>query len=193
MAWHAVKTSPHRPGQVVLVLGGGPIGLAIIQCLQAQGAQTIVVSEMKDARKKFAEAFGATHVLDPTKCDIVKRCRALTRERGVNVAFDAAGVQSALDQAIDCLAHHGTLVNVALWEKPPLLDATKMLRKERRYQGVVTYQRGDYEEVLRAITLGSIKPEPMITGKIKVHLSDPSLSCPADRFRWRTLSKGFRP
>ena len=92
VAWHAVKTSPFEKGDSVLVLGGGPIGLAVVQTLVAKGAEKIIVSEVASRRREFAKQFGAHHVLDPTKDDIVLRVRELCHGPGVNVAFDAAGV-----------------------------------------------------------------------------------------------------
>lgn len=168
VGWHAAKVSPHRPGHAVLVLGGGPIGLAVIQCLKAQGAQLIIVSEVSEIRKNRAREFGASCVVDPTKEDLVATCSRLSKGRGVAVAFDAAGVQVALNQAVDCLTYHGTLVNLALWESRPTLDLNQIVFREKKLQGVIAYERGDFEEVMQAITMGSIQPERMITNKITV-------------------------
>ncbi len=60
MAWHAVKTSPFKKGDSVLILGGGPIGLAVIQTLVAKGAEKIIVSEVASRRREFAKHFGAS-------------------------------------------------------------------------------------------------------------------------------------
>lgn len=56
-------------------------------------------------------------VLDPTTDDIIARCLELTNKRGVDVTFDAAGVQQGLDQAVNSLKARGTHVNIAIWEK----------------------------------------------------------------------------
>ncbi len=93
VAWHAVKISPFKQGDSVLILGGGPIGLAVIQALQAKGAGQIIVSEVAPRRKEFAKEFGAHYVLDPTKEDIVARVRELCDGQGAHLAFDATGVQ----------------------------------------------------------------------------------------------------
>lgn len=85
--------SPFKRGDCVLILGGGPIGLAVIQALKAKRAGKIIVSEVAQRRKEFAKQFGAHYVLDPTKDDIVARVRALCDGRGAHIAFDAAGVQ----------------------------------------------------------------------------------------------------
>lgn len=106
-----------KPSDTALVLGGGPIGLAVVQALRARGCRQIIVSEVSGMRKQFAAEFGAHQVLDPTKEDIVAACLRLTDKRGVDVTFDAAGVQVGLDQAVNSLKARGTHVNIAIWEK----------------------------------------------------------------------------
>ena len=104
-----------KPTDAVLVLGGGPIGLSVLQALKARHTQRIIVSEVAAKRKEFARDFGATHILDPTKVNLAKEVKALTGGHGVAVVFDAAGVQAAIDEAFECLRVRGTLVNIAIW------------------------------------------------------------------------------
>ncbi|KAK6428017.1 hypothetical protein LTR95_015845, partial [Oleoguttula sp. CCFEE 5521] len=96
VGWHAVAISPFKKGDSALVIGGGPIGLSVIQALKAKGCDNIIVTEVSSMRKQYAQDFGAHHILDPTKDDIVARCRELSDNQGVHMAFDAAGVQAAL-------------------------------------------------------------------------------------------------
>ena len=189
VGWHAVKTSQIKANDAALVLGGGPIGLSVIQSLKAVDVKTIIVSEVAAKRKEFAKQMGATHIIDPTTTNLITEVRDLTNGTGVSVAFDAAGVQGALDEAIECIQVRGLLVNIAIWvragrprpgfyhkwpqlplirvkEKPASFNATRMLLKEKRYQGIVTYHRGDFQEVLDAIASGKMKPEGMITKEI---------------------------
>ena len=154
VAWHAVKTSPFKKGDSVLILGGGPIGLAVIQVLVAKGAEKIIVSEVTPRRREFARQFGAHYVLDPIKDDIVERVRQLCDGSGVNVAFDAAGVQAGLDQAIQAIRFRGTLVNIAIWEKTATITPNSLVFRERRYIGVATYHDGDFYDVIDAIAAG---------------------------------------
>ena len=97
VGWHAVKVSPFKKGDVVVVLGGGPIGLSVIQALKAKGPAKLIVSEVAEVGKSFATHFGATHIIDPLQEDFVARVRALSDGRGADVIFDAAGIQSAVD------------------------------------------------------------------------------------------------
>lgn len=154
VAWHAVKASPFKPGNSVLIIGGGPIGLAVIQALRAKGAGKIIVSEVSPRRKQFSLEFGADHVLDPTEVDVVSEVRRLCDGQGVHVGFDAAGVQSGMNAAIGALRAHGTLVNIAVWEKPVPIFPNDLVFKEKRYMGVATFVEGDFKEVLEAIVSG---------------------------------------
>ena len=155
VAWHAVNTSPFKKGDSVLILGGGPIGLAVVQVLKARGAETIILSEMAPGRKQFAKQFGAHHVLDPSKDDVAARVKDICNGQGVNVAFDAAGKQAGLDQAMNSIRARGTLVNIAVWEKTATITPNRFCFGERRYMGVVTYQEGDFQDVLDALSSGT--------------------------------------
>lgn len=170
VGWHAVNISPYKAGDAVLILGGGPIGLSVIQALKARGAGKIIVSEVSPRRKEYAKQFGAHHVLDPTKDDIVAKCRELCEKQGVHIVFDCAGVQAGLDQAVHAVRARGTIVNVAIWEKPCSIHPNDLVFKERRYIGVATYVKGDFQEVIDAISSGKITPHNMITKKI--HLNE---------------------
>ena len=153
-----------------MILGGGPIGLAVLQVLRARGCKNIIVSEVASMRKQFAKDFGAHHVIDPTKEDIVARCRELCDGQGVNIAFDAAGVQVGLDSAVQCVRARGTLVNIAIWEKTATITPNEFCFRERHYVGVATYVLGDFDEVLKALGDGRLDmSRKMITKKIELN------------------------
>ena len=154
VAWHAVNLSPFKKGDSVLILGGGPIGLAVIQVLKARGAEKIILSEMAPRRKEFAKRFGAHYVLDPSKDDVVARVKDICDGQGANVAFDAAGVQAGLDQAMQAIRARGTLVNIAVWEKTATITPNWLCFRERKYMGSATYQEGDFQDVLDALSSG---------------------------------------
>lgn len=93
VAWHALSAAPEiSPNSIILIIGGGPIGLAMILCLKAKGVETIIVSEIAASRQNFAKQFGATHVVNPVNEDVVKVALTVSNGRGADVAFDCAGV-----------------------------------------------------------------------------------------------------
>jgi threonine dehydrogenase-like Zn-dependent dehydrogenase len=186
VAWHAVSAAPSlRPEHTVLVLGGGPIGLAVVQCLVAKGVKQIIVSEVATRRQTFAKNFGAHRVLNPKSDDVVAMVRELSGGRGADVVFDCAGLKASLDTACDAVKTRGHVVNVAIWEREIPFQPNKLVFKESHYTAVLGYQRPDwiavlghlkdgrsccwYEVKYRAnIVSGTLKPANMITRKIKL-------------------------
>ncbi|TGJ79374.1 hypothetical protein E0Z10_g9392 [Xylaria hypoxylon] len=169
VAWHAVSESGIKAGQACLVFGTGPIGLAIIQCLKAIGAgDNIIAVEIAARRQQFAKQFGATHILDPTRVDVVHEARELTGGYGPPVAFDCAGVPSSLESTIRAVCARGTIVNVAIWERPVPFQPNNLVLYERKYVGCLTYQLADFGHVIDAIHAGRLRPESMITSKISI-------------------------
>ena len=155
VAWHAVNISPFKPNDNVLVLGGGPVGIGIIQVLKLQGAKNIMVAELTENRKKFASGYGATHVLDPREVDVAAKVRELTNSMGADVIFDTAGVEVALNGAIDACRTHGTIVNIAVWEKRPALRVNDLMYSEINYTGSALYDESAFQNVLQALSYGT--------------------------------------
>lgn len=92
-------------------------------------------AQVSTQRRKFAQQFGAHHVIDPSSQDVVKEVKKLTKGFGADVGFDAAGVQIAVDGAIKAVRARGTLVNIALWGANRVaLDMMDMIFGERKYQ-----------------------------------------------------------
>jgi threonine dehydrogenase-like Zn-dependent dehydrogenase len=71
VAWHVVNLSPFKVNDTVLVLGGGPIGIGVIQIFKLQGAKDIIHVELMENRKKLAKELGAMYIFDLKKCDIL--------------------------------------------------------------------------------------------------------------------------
>jgi threonine dehydrogenase-like Zn-dependent dehydrogenase len=116
VVYHAIKVSKIVSFEdlSVLILGGGPIGIAMIYALRAHGCRAIYVSEPTSTRRN-QNAKVADAVFDPTTDDVPARCYELTAGRGVDVVFDCAGVQVALDSGANALRLGGLCVIVAGW------------------------------------------------------------------------------
>jgi threonine dehydrogenase-like Zn-dependent dehydrogenase len=94
------------------------------------------VSEPASVRRQLALKHGATQALDPTQVNISDRALEITGGVGVDVAFDAAGVQKGLDAAIGSLRPRGVLVNVALWEEMANVNMNLLVLKEIIFMGM---------------------------------------------------------
>ncbi|KAI9373657.1 chaperonin 10-like protein [Aspergillus egyptiacus] len=168
VAWHAVDRSPIESAKTAIVVGGGPIGLAVVQVLKARNVQNIIVAEVSDQRRVYAKTLGATHVFNPLEDDVVGKVRAMTGDAGADVSFECSGVQAGFDTAMQSIRVRGTTVIVSLWEKKPVIDAFDVVSYEKHVLGAAICADGDFEAVIDAIASGKISPEPMITSKIRM-------------------------
>ena len=119
VARHALKSSGFKSFESlnVLVLGGGPVGLAVTLDLKLHGTKQIIVSEPSPIRRKQV-AKHCDIALDPMDTRVADECRRRTGGAGVDVVFDCAGVMPALRSGFDALKNRGTYVNVAGWGSP---------------------------------------------------------------------------
>ncbi|KLO83439.1 alcohol/sorbitol dehydrogenase [Fusarium fujikuroi] len=168
VAWNAVQQSDFKPGDTALILGAGPIGLAILQVLKSKGASQIIVTETADKRREFATKFGATTVLDPTQTNVSEECKKLCAAEGVQVVFDCAGMQSTLETALAASRPRAVIVNVAIWASEVTISPNYFMLNERTFKGSATYTSSVFQEVIDALARGDLKPEPMITSLINM-------------------------
>jgi len=117
VAIHAVDLGHLTVGDAVAVFGCGPIGLMIARVAQLSGARLVCTTEPLPHRRAAAARFGATMALDPGSQDVVGELRGQTDGYGVDVAFEAAGSESATVQAIHALRPGGTLVLLGYWKQ----------------------------------------------------------------------------
>lgn len=154
VAWHAVNVSPFKVGDIALIVGGGPIGIGVIQVLKLQGAKEIIVVELIENRKQLARHFGATQILDPREIDIPEAVHNLTSGIGADIIFDTAGVEVALNGAIRACRVHGTIVNIAVWEKRPAVQVNDLMYQEVKYIGAALYDETSFQDVIKALSYG---------------------------------------
>lgn len=139
---------------IALVVGVGPIGLAIVQGLKAQGVETIVAADVSSKRRESAAYFGATLVLDPIQADLVSHVRGLTIDGGASIAFECSGVQAGFDSAVAATRPGGTTVIVSQWMQRANFDIFDVMLHEKHLVGAVVYERKDFEAVIKAIDSG---------------------------------------
>jgi Zn-dependent alcohol dehydrogenase len=99
----ALNAAQVRPGQSVVIIGAGGVGLSIVQACANLSAYPIVVVDLADEKLDFARQFGATHVINGRNEDPVARIREMMGGEitsGVDVAFDAIGVGQTMEQIL---------------------------------------------------------------------------------------------
>lgn len=154
---HAVARSGVVPGEAALVLGAGPVGLAVVAECKRIGIETIVVSDYSHRRREVALAMGASAAIDPAVDEV-------RLDRGGVVVFDAIGVPGTLHAAALAAPATGRVcvVGSCMQEDPwrPVLAQTKQLTVIFSF----AYDPFEFADTLRAIAEGEIDVTPMITG-----------------------------
>jgi L-iditol 2-dehydrogenase len=132
VALHAIRLGEVRPGERVGVFGCGPIGLFIIQLARASGATTIVATDVLRHRLAAAREAGATATVLVAGGAERAEVRAATDGHGVDVAFEAAGVDDSVETAVVLAAPGGTVVIVGI----PSEDHTTFTASTARRKGL---------------------------------------------------------
>ena len=132
VALHAIRLGGIRPGDRVGVFGCGPIGLFIIQLARASGATTIVATDVLPHRLKAAREAGATATALVAGGSERLELRAATDGHGVDVAFEAAGVDDSVETSVSLAAPGGTVVVVGI----PSEDHTTFTASTARRKGL---------------------------------------------------------
>jgi S-(hydroxymethyl)glutathione dehydrogenase/alcohol dehydrogenase len=106
----AIHAGRIRPGDSVVVIGCGAVGLSAVQAARIAGATTIVGVDLNPLKLAWATDFGATHIVDPAAGDVVATVRSLTKGRGADVAIEAAGLNITMRQALEASRPGGRVV-----------------------------------------------------------------------------------
>jgi 2-desacetyl-2-hydroxyethyl bacteriochlorophyllide A dehydrogenase len=175
---HAVNKSGIQPGEKALVLGCGPIGIAVIASLRARGVETIVASDFSPKRRELASTMGAHQTLDPAQGSPFDSITPA-------VVFEAVGVPGIIDDLMRRAAHGTRLVIVGVCMQPDTVHPFFAIAKEINVQFVLAYDAGEFASSLRAIAEGEMDVTPVITGDVGLDevgaafddLGDPERHC----------------
>jgi len=115
VAVHTIDIAALKPGGTLAILGGGPIGMLILEVARRAGASKILLSEPVEGRRALAEKLGATWTVDPTKEDLEKETEKLTDGRGWDTVIDASGKIAVAKQAVKLADNCGTIVWAAMY------------------------------------------------------------------------------
>ena len=170
VAFHAVRRARLQVGERILILGAGPLGLAVMQCAIAAGASDVLVTEINKLRRETASLLGATEVYDPTEAGTVERILQRRGGLGVDVVFDCAGNQKALEQGFSCLRKRGRFVEMSAWGELARVNTNNSLLAEHEIIFMFGYEMyDDFPAVLDLMARGVIKADKQITKKISLN------------------------
>lgn len=160
------RRSGIRLGDVVLVIGAGPIGLMHLQLALRAGASAVVVSELSPSRREVAEELGATYAVDPT--ELAATVERLTAGIGVDASIVCIGIPQLVNDAI-ALTRKGGNVNIfagLAGDGRVSVLANEIHYKELVVTGTSAMHRRDYEQALHLIVNGHVNVARLVTARI---------------------------
>jgi 2-desacetyl-2-hydroxyethyl bacteriochlorophyllide A dehydrogenase len=161
VAVHDVRRSELRPGDKVVVIGGGPIGLLIASVARHFGAEVAVI-ELVPARRAQIAALGFA-TLDPHVTNQDAWVDRWTEGAGADVVFEVSGAAAAVLGATSLAKVRGTIVVVAIHPTPRPIDLQRVFWRELRLLGARVYERRDFDTAVELLADGVIPTQLLIT------------------------------
>jgi threonine dehydrogenase-like Zn-dependent dehydrogenase len=180
---HAVAKACLEPDDAPLVIGCGPVGLAVIAALRLRDVRPIVVADFSRRRRELAVALGADVVVDPAETTPWQSWREAAVYRDTSrapalppwitgpavrpaVVFECVGVPGVLDQLMAAAPRGTRIVVVGVCMEPDTIHPMLGIGKELNLQFVLGYTPDEFAATLRHIAEGTIPTAPLITGHV---------------------------
>ena len=161
---HAVRScGQHLGGKKVLVVGAGPIGLAVTFWCKFFGARNVVVSEIDQFRLDSAMQFGATEQINSTTENVAERFKTMTGD-GPDVIFECVGVPGMISQCIDFARFGSELVIVGFCMAQDGFVPAMAVIKEINMRFAIAYHKQDFEFIVDMIANDRVDVSPMCSG-----------------------------
>jgi len=156
-----------KPGDSVVIVGAGPVGLAALLTAQFYSPATLIVVDADPNRLEVAKRFGATHTIDINVENAVDRIFALTDGVGVDVAIEAVGIPASFDTCQEVIAPGGHIANVGVHGKSVELHLEKLwIQNINISTGLVNTNTTPM--LLKTVQSGKIEPGQLITHRFKL-------------------------
>ena len=162
---HAVNISSIAAHHAAVVLGCGPVGLAVIAALRQRGVEHIVAADFSPTRRSLAQHLGATTVVDPSTEPAIEAWRRVEGTRSLTV-FEAVGVPGMLEQAMADAPRRSDVIVVGVCMEPDTVRPMMGVVKELTIRFAFGYDPAEFAETLRHIAEGTFDVAPMITGSV---------------------------
>ena len=153
-------------GDRVLVMGGGPIGLATVAWARFFGARRVVMSEMVSHRLSLGTVMGATDLIDASGVDDMGAAVTDLLGQPPDIVIECVGLPGVLSQAIDIVRHGGSVIAGGVCMQPDSIDHVAAYLKEPTVRFPATYTTEENAFVIEMIAAGRLDPTPMLSHRV---------------------------
>jgi alcohol dehydrogenase len=156
-----------KPGDVVAIVGAGPVGLAALLTAQFYSPAEIIMVDMDDNRLEVAKKFGATKTVNSKDGKAVEKIMELTGKKGVDAAIEAVGIPATFDICQAIVAAGGHIANIGVHGKPVEFHIERLwahnITLTTRLVDTVTTPL-----LLKTVVSGKLQPKQLITHTFKL-------------------------
>jgi L-iditol 2-dehydrogenase len=163
VAIYTVDLAKLKPGMTVGVFGCGPIGLLILQVAKHAGAANIISTDKLAHRVEAAKSFGAEHVFLADEGRELQEIEAATNGRGVDVAFEAAGTQAAVEAAFAAVTPGGKVILAGIPEDDKTSFSASLARRKGLTIKLVRRMKHTYPRAIDMVSKGLVDVSSLVT------------------------------
>ncbi|MBP1931750.1 zinc-dependent alcohol dehydrogenase [Ammoniphilus resinae] len=167
VAVHTVRRSGVKVGDLVVILGGGPIGLLVGLIAREAGASKIVVSDISPFRLQKAKDLGFTAV-DAKVDNITDVVAKMTNGVGADVVFEVAGTQITAQQMVEAIKTQGQICVVSMYKQSPTINLASMHFRELSLTTTRCYSRKDFQTAIEFMASGKVDVSPLISHELEL-------------------------
>jgi L-iditol 2-dehydrogenase len=163
VAIHSADLGKLKAGMTVGVFGCGPIGLLIIQVARAMGATNIIATDKLVHRVEAAKAFRASYAFLAQDGHELEEIRAATNGRGVDVAFEAAGTQDAVNVSVAAVLPGGNVVLAGIPDDDKTSFSASTARRKGLTIKLVRRMKHTYPRAIELVSKGLVDVRSLVT------------------------------
>lgn len=171
VAVHIVRQASITPGQSVIVMGAGPVGLLCCAVARCFGASKIVAVDIQPARLEFAAKYAATHTFEPSRVPAEQNAKKLLDsvgiEDGADVVIDASGAEPSIQCSVHAVKRGGTYVQGGMGKPDIMFPIMALCIKEITVKGSFRYGSGDYKLAVEFVGSQKIDVKPLISREVE--------------------------
>jgi L-iditol 2-dehydrogenase len=178
-----VSNSAVKPGDKVVVIGPGPIGLLCMKMAQLQGASEIVAvgAEGDDGRLQLSKEFGATIAVNSSQEDPLSKIMALGDGYGADLVVDTAGPAATLKLSMNAVRPNGQITKIGWGPKPVNFSLDPLIAKSVTFKGHFSHTWDVWEKALTLMGTGQIDLERVITHELPIDQWEEAFKLVEDR------------
>ncbi len=170
VAVHIVRQAAVAPGQSVVVMGAGPVGLLCAAVARAFGASTVVSVDIVQSKLEFARSFCATHVYASQRVPAEENAANILREAGLpggaDAVIDASGAEPSIQAALHVVRRGGVYVQGGMGRPDITFPIMALCLKEVTARGSFRYGSGDYKLAVELVASGKVDVKRLISGVV---------------------------